>query len=95
VTQEKQAMEIVLDESVLCFTCGIYDVDGRALPVLVYVHREKVVVYYNLELKVGPIKTLLDTRGDQDFSDMVDRLKIRFRSTEELADFNSRLLYGW
>ena len=52
VTQEKHAMEIVLDSSVIAFTCGQFTVDGRTMPVLVYVHRDRVVVYYKLELKV-------------------------------------------
>ena len=52
VTQEKHAMEIVLDSSVIAFTCGQFTVDGRTMPALVYVHRDRVVVYYKLELKV-------------------------------------------
>ena len=53
VTQEKHAVEIVLDSSVIAFTCGQFTVDGLTTPALVYVHRERVVVYYKLELKVG------------------------------------------
>ena len=51
VTQEKHAVEIVLDSSVIAFTCGQFTVDGLTTPALVYVHRDRVVVYYKLELK--------------------------------------------
>jgi hypothetical protein len=54
VTQDQSITEFVFEEPVRTFMCGRYCIDGKNVPVLIYVtFSEKIHVFFNIKLVTG------------------------------------------
>ena len=86
-------MSFHFEEMTSTFTCGHLTVDGETVPVMAYVtFNQRIVVFYNIKLKVGPIRTGLDTEGSETEA-MLREAGINVKDEKEMAELNRFLLY--